>query len=85
MNARGQDLQVDYLIADLNIRRGEMYFARGRRAEARVMIERGMSSLKKVQQAAPEENSVRALMADGTAALAKTSMSSGAGPGNREK
>jgi hypothetical protein len=30
------------------------------------MLERGMTSLRKVQQAMPEENNVQALLADGT-------------------
>jgi len=72
ISARGEDLQTDFQLADLDIRRGEMYFARGRRAEARVMIERGMSGAKKVQQAMPDENNVRVLLADGAAALNRT-------------
>jgi serine/threonine protein kinase len=69
ISARGEDLQADYQLADLDIRRGEMYLARGRRAEARVMLERGMSSARKVQQAMPDEGNLLALLADGAAAL----------------
>ncbi|MEO8061626.1 MAG: protein kinase [Pseudomonadota bacterium] len=71
ISARGEDLQADYLLADLNIRRGEMYLARGRRAEARVMLERGITSGKKVQQAMPDEISLQMILADGAAALAR--------------
>ncbi|HUQ09412.1 MAG TPA: serine/threonine-protein kinase [Steroidobacteraceae bacterium] len=69
ISALGADLQADYQLADVDIRRGEMYLARGRRAEARVMLERGMASAKKVQQAMPAENNVRVLIRDGAAAL----------------
>jgi non-specific serine/threonine protein kinase/serine/threonine-protein kinase len=69
ISARGADLQADYQLADLDIRRGEMYLARGRRAEARVMLERGMASARKVQQAMPDENNLLVLLTDGAAAL----------------
>jgi tetratricopeptide (TPR) repeat protein len=72
ISARGEDLQADYQLADLDIRRGEMYLARGRRAEARVMLERGMASAKKVQQAMPDESNLLVIMADGAAALDRT-------------
>ena len=71
VSARGADLQADYSLADLDIRRGEMYLELARRNEARPMLERGLSGVKKVQAAMPDDENVQRLLADGTQALAR--------------
>jgi eukaryotic-like serine/threonine-protein kinase len=70
--ARGEDLQVDLSLADVEIRRGEMLLTRAPRvAEGRALLERGVIRLKKVQNAMPDDESIRRLLADGAAALAR--------------
>jgi eukaryotic-like serine/threonine-protein kinase len=71
VSARGEDLQVDYALADLDIRRGEMYVELARHDEARRLLERGLSGVKKVLAAMPDDETVQRLLADGTAALAR--------------
>ena len=71
VSARGEDLQVDYALADLDIRRGEMYVELARKDEARRLLERGLSGVKKVLAAMPDDENVQRLLADGTLALAR--------------
>ena len=71
VSKRGEDLQADYALADLDIRRGEMYVELARHDEARRLLERGLSGVKKVLAAMPDDENVQRLLADGTAALAR--------------
>ncbi len=67
----GEDLQIDASFAGIDIRRGEMYLAQARHGEARTHLERGLSKLKKVEDALPGDESVMRLHTDATTALAQ--------------
>ncbi len=71
ITARGADLRAQYALADLDIRRGEMYLETARKDEALHLLERGLSGLKKMQTAMPDDENVQSLLADGTLALAR--------------
>ena len=58
IQSHGEDLQIDYSLANINIRRGEMYVERSRREEARVYAARGLAQLAKVLKALPGDENV---------------------------
>jgi tetratricopeptide (TPR) repeat protein len=69
--ALGDDVQIDFSLADLNIHRGEMYLERSQRDAARASIERGLTHLRKAQAALPEDQNVLTLQETGASLLAR--------------
>jgi len=72
VQAHGEDLQIDYTFASINIHRAEMYLARARRDEARAFAKHGLEQLAKVLKALPEDHGVVTLQQTGSAVLAQT-------------
>jgi serine/threonine-protein kinase len=71
VQVHGEDLQIDYSFANINIRRAEMYLARARPDEARQFAERGLAQLAKVIKALPEDQGVLTLQQVGTTVIAQ--------------
>jgi tetratricopeptide (TPR) repeat protein len=71
VQVHGEDLQIDYSFANINIRRAEMYLARARPDEARQFAERGLVQLAKLIKALPEDQGVLTLQQVGTTVIAQ--------------
>jgi tetratricopeptide (TPR) repeat protein len=57
----GEDLQIDYALANIDIHRAGMYLAQSRALEARQAVERGLAQLANVLKALPADESVLTL------------------------
>ncbi|HET9865567.1 MAG TPA: hypothetical protein VFP37_19175, partial [Steroidobacteraceae bacterium] len=75
----GEDLQVDFALASIDIHRAEMYLAQARAEEARKLVGRGLAAVEKLLQALPGDVSVLALQRAGTAVRERVGTPGGGG------
>ena len=69
----GEDLQIDYALANIDIHRAEMYLAQSRVDEARKLAARGLAQLEKVLKALPGDEGVLTLKRTGTGVMTQAS------------
>jgi tetratricopeptide (TPR) repeat protein len=74
IRAQGEDLQVDFALANIDIHRAGMYLGQSRPGEARKSAERGLAQLEKVLEAMPGDESVLALQRTGEAVIEQLSV-----------
>ncbi|HEU4592942.1 MAG TPA: protein kinase [Steroidobacteraceae bacterium] len=67
----GEDLQIDYALANIDIHRAELRLAQSRPVEARQSAERGLAQLAKVLKALPGDEGVLTLQRAGTAVISR--------------
>jgi non-specific serine/threonine protein kinase/serine/threonine-protein kinase len=67
----GEDLQIDYALASIDIHRAEMYLAQSRPLEARPFVERGLAQLTRVLKALPGDEGALSLQRTGTRVLSQ--------------